>query len=218
MKRLHHYEAEPQRAWNIFKQALPYAYNNQVNCSTLTDPFSSLLLRHPPGPTTFLRSSALPTDANNETAPAVLPSKLLHCIDAMGQKTNRKLAGAQHRYQENHDLRICVTDTFRPAQWVYIDCTPLAVTAAYLPLTYGYSKLLSGKLGPYRIISSTTETVTIHEEGLLNTISPYRPCLVLQSETGSSSNGAGARHQSECPVGLPGPHSTTAWPIDTSDP
>lgn len=51
--RLRHCVAEEQSDWEEYIHPLTYAYNQQVNRSTGTTPFSFAVSRHPPEPPTF---------------------------------------------------------------------------------------------------------------------------------------------------------------------
>lgn len=57
--RLRYYVATHQRDCDLFVQPLTYVYDTQVYRSTNTTPFSLVLTRHPPGPTTFDNPSVL---------------------------------------------------------------------------------------------------------------------------------------------------------------
>lgn len=200
-------------------QALSYAYNTQANCLTGTTQSSLVLSRHPPSPTTFDRPPALPTDTSNATVLVVLQSKLLHLIDLMRQKTDKMLTAVQRRYKDYHDRSVWATCLFKPGYLVYIDRQPLPVTVADGLVTDLCSILLLPKLGPRCILSSTTESVTINEEGTPSTISSDRASLAPQSEIDESATGAGASasHQSEYREGLPGDFSATDLPTGTRD-
>lgn len=92
--------AEHQRDCDILVQQLTYACNTQINRPTGTTPFSLVLRRHPPGPITFDPPSALATDANNETVPAVCRSELLQSLALVRHKMQKKLTAAQRRYAD----------------------------------------------------------------------------------------------------------------------
>lgn len=94
---------------------------------------------------------------------------------------------------------------------------PLAVTAADRLASDSNSKSLSRKPGPYYILSSTTEPVTIDEDDMPNTLSLDQALLAVQSEIHASATGASASHYSEYPEGLLGEYSAADWPISPID-
>lgn len=117
----------------------------------------------------------------------------------MQQKTENMLATLQCRYEDRHSRQVRVTATFTPGHWGYVDCTPLAVQANGGIANASTSKLLWRKLGQYRILSPTTETVTIDQDGTPNTVFSERASLAQLSEMYSSATEANGSHQSEYP-------------------
>lgn len=125
--KLCHYILEDQRDWDILVQPLLYPYNIRVNPLTWTALLTTMLSKNPPRSCTFDGPSALLTDISHDTVPSVLPSKLLHCIAVMQQKTDKKLCATQGRYKDHHHSCVCDTPSFRPRQWVYANLPLLAV-------------------------------------------------------------------------------------------
>lgn len=72
-------------------------------------------------------------------------------------------------------------------------------------------------LGPYCILSFMTDTVTIDEKGIPNTIPSDRAWLAWQSEIDASTTIANASHQWEYPEVLPAEVCTAYSPEDASD-
>lgn len=112
----------------------------------------------------------------------------------MRQKTDKKPAAAKPRYKDHFDPPVRVKTLFGPVKHLSVVCLPLAITAAHRILDYSYPKLFQQKLGPHQIPSSSTETVTIDEEGIPSTISTDQASLVPQSKIDVSAAGAIASH------------------------
>lgn len=166
---LYLYVAGHQGSWDTLEHLLTCSKINQLNCSTGTTLFGLVLSKHRPVPTTVDPLSSLQADGNNATASAVLQQKPLPCIAVMRQKTDKRLTAGQRRYMDYHGRHERATATSRPGQWVYVKSPPLAVTATDRLATVLYSKLLLRKLSRYWILSSTTESGTIDEEGIPDT-------------------------------------------------
>lgn len=83
--------------------------------------------------------------------------------------------------------------------------------------TNSYFILLLRKLSPYHILSGTTKSVTIDEEGIPNIIWSYYASLSLLSETNASAMGACVSHQFKYQKGLLGQKYVTYLQICTSD-
>lgn len=93
----------------------------------LGDTFEISIVATYPGPTTFNRPSALSTGANDAIARSVYFSKLLHRIDVMCKKTDKRLTDVQGRYKDHHDPHVCTIKSFITGQWVDVDRPELAV-------------------------------------------------------------------------------------------
>lgn len=74
--RLRHYFAIRKGDWDHFMQFLTYAYNMQVDRSTITTSSSLILTRHPQGIATFDNPSPLASDAYYATGPQALQMQL----------------------------------------------------------------------------------------------------------------------------------------------
>lgn len=81
--RLHRYEPQYQRDWDIFVQLINLAFDTLVSCQTWTALFSLELPGQLPGPITFDRPKDLLAYRNNVTAPAVLfiETPPLYCLN-----------------------------------------------------------------------------------------------------------------------------------------
>lgn len=117
----------------------------------------------------------------------------------------------------HHDCRIRAASRFTGRQWVHADHPPNAVAAADQMPTDSYSKLHSNQLGPYCLISSAAEIVTIDKEGIPNTISSDQALRALQQEIDAYATGPYASQQLEYGEGLLAEYSTTEMPIDSSN-
>lgn len=104
---------------------------------------------------------------------------------------------------------VCTTNTFGISQRFNVNLPLSAVIAADRPAGGLYSKQLPQKLGPYSILSATTETMIIDEEGIPNTISFDLESIPQQSVIDPSRTRAKASNQSEFREELPGKLSET---------
>lgn len=90
----------------------------------------------------------------------------------------------QRRYKVDHDKNIrSDPKPFYARQYVYIGCPPLKTSAAERLATGSYCKLVSQKLGPFRIVENWPSTATIDEDGILKTVSIDRKTLAPTSTT-----------------------------------
>ena len=186
VQRLRHYVEEHQANWDIFVQPLTYAYNMQVHRSTGTTPYDLVLTRHPQPITVRDEESrtAIPQSEPDDPTPAQMKRIILRRLRVALQSARIRMTEAQKRYKQNFDKSVRFTPQFKAGDYVYIDRPPRQPDAA--PEEEVTKKLLPRGLGPYKIQSVSENTVTVDEDGLLNTVSIDRVTLAPRSRTGNA--------------------------------
>lgn len=86
-------------------KAVKYAYHTQVHCNTGATTSSLVLPRQPPGPTTFVPLTVLPTEAKAETLPKDLLLRLLFRIAEMRNKAEKRLKAVLKQYKPHHEAK-----------------------------------------------------------------------------------------------------------------
>ena len=177
LDRLRHYVADHQADWDEFVQPLVYAYNMQVHRSTNTTPFDLVLSRHPPNILVKDYPSANPTTIPDDQLTTVqVKRNILRRLRKSLQQANRRLTQAQKRYKDDFDKKVKFALDVQPGQWVFVDRPPRTL----LPEEKQNDvtrKLLPRSTGPYEVTKTTGDTVTIKQDGLLNTVSIDRVAL-----------------------------------------
>lgn len=96
------------RTANLFGHVFTYAYNTQISCYIGTNSLSLVLLRHPPGLTTFQGPLALPTDHKQVSVVHTLNARLVQRIAVMQETFDRKITVG------NVDTKTITTAAFAP--------------------------------------------------------------------------------------------------------
>ena len=96
LQALRHYVADHPKDWDLFTDALTYAYNTQVHNSTGCTPFE-LVLSKPPS---SLALEALPTLKGEPTS--VYHERWTRRLEALMSTAKRELRKAQKRYRRNN--------------------------------------------------------------------------------------------------------------------
>lgn len=134
-------------------------------------------------------------DARNGTSPPLLPLNVLHGICRSPTEDEQ---GANHRsiqiYTDHYDCRVRTAVTFKPGKLVYVHLSPLSLTAAERMATDLNQRLLPRQLSLSCILSCSTETAKIDEDGIPRTISCEGAMLALQSEIDGSAKRANVLH------------------------
>ena len=173
--RLRHYVSEHQDNWDMFVQPLTYAYNNQVHASTGTTPFNLALSRSPPSPIFNDESTIAPLDDTVTPSSRTMRAHLLKRLSTMFDKADSISARARARYKRYADRSIKLEAVFNPGDFVLLQRPPSeAKTAEEKEENVAQSKLHYKMTGPYKVISATTETVTIMQDGDVVTVSNDR--------------------------------------------
>lgn len=165
--------------------------------------FRLVLSRWPTGPTTFDIPTALPTDSPATTSPHILRARQLHRVDTMHQDDDKRMKTAQQRNKGDHDkedlqgaadVQHSTVRLHRSPKNTNLCCSRLA--------TDFHSKVMSPKVGPFRVIEVSPRTVTIDEDGILNTVSSNHVTLAptrttVQEKRNNANNG----NKAELPTG-----------------
>ena len=177
VERLRHYVSEHQKQWDVYVPTLTYAYNLQTHRATNTTPFSTALSRHPPIPPVESIPSAFPTDAEDSVSAGELKKRILGRFAKALKLADGTLDKTQRRYKKYFDRRVHLAPSFQPGSWVFLNRPPArALTPAERTSNEiaGRNKLLTKAYGPFQVVASSPETVTINEYGLRNTVSNDR--------------------------------------------
>ena len=182
--RLAHYVEEHQRDWDEFVQPCTYAYNMQVHRTTGTTPFDLVLTRHPPN--IIVRDipaagSYSVTESN--LSDAARKKVILRRIAQSLQEAKTKMSAAQRRYKEDFDNQVRHLVKVKDGDMVYVDRPPRHLDQDSDEDVKITKKLLPKTTGPYKVIRSTPDTVTISQDGLENTISIDRVTVAPSRST-----------------------------------
>ena len=150
LQALRHYVADHPKDWDLFTDALTYAYNTQVHNSTGCTPFE-LVLSKPPS---SLALEALPTLKGEPTS--VYHERWTRRLEALMSTAKRELRKAQKRYQRNFNRRqrLPVRDP-KPNGYVFLR------KDYHEPKVGTKHKLAPVATGPYKVISVSDKTLVI---------------------------------------------------------
>lgn len=182
VSQLRHNVASRQQDCVSFVQLLTYVYEAQVQCSTITTPFSLVLSRQTPGPTTVDNLFALPTNAYHETRPQGLRTHLLNQTPTLQSHVFNRLWTAQDQHERDYGAKICHVRAFPQEQMVSLDRPPLTVVSsknAKQLARSSYNRLMTRTLGPFRIVIVTSHKLIIDENGIHKTVSIDRASTAL---------------------------------------
>ena len=145
------YVADHPRDWDLYTDALTYAYNCQPHTSTSIAPFD-LVLSKPPGP---LALKPMPT---NEEPQGDFKKKWKHWLQDTMSKTKEQLQKAQARYKKNYDKRLRKqSEVIREDDYVYLR------VERKNPKDHRH-KLAPVVEGPFRVTKATGNTATIERK------------------------------------------------------
>lgn len=105
-------------------QPVAYAYNVQVHKSTNTTPFSLVLLRHAPGPTTPSQPSVLSSVSYVDPGLRWLKLSHQHKIAALQAKASLQLEEQGSQYKRHYNAKVRVKAESLPNQKVFVDKLP----------------------------------------------------------------------------------------------
>ena len=149
---LRHYIADHPQEWDLYTDALVYAYNTQVHSSTKCAPFELVLSRRPP---------AISLRAEPDIGPDV-PAVQYYLrwkswLQRILPTATAELAKAQDRYKRNYDRRI------RPQKTDYAVNDYVFVRKDHTNVKESRHKLAATVTGPYRITDVDDHTVVIED-------------------------------------------------------
>ena len=152
---LRHYVAEHPKDWDLFSDALTYAYNTQAHESTSVAPFE-LVLSRPPAPLAFEATPSM--DAVSDEAQ--YHKKWTTYAKALTSTARREMEKRQLRYKRGFDDRVMP----------YKEDVTVG-TYVFLRKDHTNPRRESNKLapiatGPYKVTAREANTVTIERENL----------------------------------------------------
>lgn len=172
VERLLHYVAEHQGCWYLYVPPLIYAYNTHVHLSTNFSPFRFVLSRQPLGPATTVYPTDFPTDVTTYMPDDKMRLQLMSRLETMKAKTGTTLTKSKRRYKKYFYRAVRYVPNITLCMQVFIDKPPpSAKTQPELLSNQPRSKLQHKTTGPFKVLASTSDTVTIREEGIPNTVS-----------------------------------------------
>ena len=142
------YVADHPRDWDLYTDALTYAYNCQPHTSTSVAPFE-LVLSKPPGP---LALKPMPT---TEEPRGDFKQKWKHWLQDTMLKTKERLTKAQARYKKNFDARLR-----KQRENITVDDYVYLRVERKDPTEHRH-KLAAIAEGPYRVTKADDATVVI---------------------------------------------------------
>ena len=190
---------EHPKTWPTFVGAITYAYNTQVHSSTRVPPFD-LVVTQPPPPMVIERTPELAQGVSARTEARRFKAH----IKSLVAEARSQLAASQARYKAHFDARI---NPLMPAQvgdWVFVErAGPQADASTGERRRH---KLQWRALGPYQVLRSDMNTVTLDKDGLVEVVSRDRVSLAdagrgHAGDTGdtSLSEGGVARQEDSSP-------------------
>ena len=165
---LRRFASEDQKHWDVFSNAVTFAYNTQVHSSTGCSPFE-LVLSRPPGP---LAMQAIASSTVAGEQPQQVRQRFIERISRLVAKARESLSASQARYKRNFDSRVNPAAPLVPGQAVYLRRERKAEDKL-LPS----HKLKPKVYGPFEVIRTNSHTVTIDRDGLLDKVSKDRVVL-----------------------------------------
>jgi len=168
------FAAEHPRTWSEFVGAVTYAYNTQVHSATKVPPFD-LVITAPPPPMILQRTERLNASGDHRTE----RMRFRRYIRSLVADAKEALAESQAAYKKAFDNRLKPLKPTTAGDWVFIENAGPAEDA-----TTGERrrhKLQWKAVGPYKVIRSTGNTVTVDRDGIIEVINrdrtsrAYRP-------------------------------------------
>ena len=165
---LRHFASEDQKHWDVFSNAVTFAYNTQVHSSTGWSPFE-LDLSRPKGP---LAMQAIASSSVAGEQPQQVRQRFIEHISHLLAKTRETLSASQARYKRNFDSGVNPAAPLVPGQAVYLRRERKAEDKL-LPS----HKLKPKVYRPFEVIPTNSHTLTIYRDGLLDKVSKDRVVL-----------------------------------------
>ena len=164
------YVADHPRDWDLYTDALTFAYNCQPHSSTDVAPFD-LVLSKPPGP---LALKPMPREDKHPD----FKRKWKHWLQETMHRTKKRLAQAQARYKRDYDRRLRRQDeTIQAGDHVYLRVERKNAKDHR-------HKLAPVAEGPYRVSKSEGNTVVIElDDRSVERVSRSRVVLAPKPQT-----------------------------------
>ena len=153
---LRHYVSEHPKDWDLFSDALTYAYNTQALESTSVAPFE-LVLSRPPAPLAFEATPSIDSVSDE----AQYHKKWTTYAKALTSTARKEIQKRQLRYKREFDDRVMpYKEDVTVGTYVFLrkDYTN--------PRRESKHKLASIATGPYKVTAREANTVTIEREKL----------------------------------------------------
>ena len=151
---LRHYTAEHPKDWDLFTDALTYAYNTQVHSTTQVAPFELVVSRKPPP----LAIESQPT-IQEVGDHATYKEKWKSWLSTLMSTAETAMKKVQNRYKANYDRRLRANaEIVKAGDRVFVrkDYTN--------PRTETKHKLAPVATGPYLVVNADNSTVVIQHE------------------------------------------------------
>ena len=162
------FASEDQKHWELFSNAVTFAYNTQAQSSTGCSPFELVSFR-PPGPLA-MQATASSTVAGEQ--PQQVRPRFIERISHLAATARESLSVSQAQYKRNFDARVSPAAQLVPGQAVYLRRERKA-EGKLLPS----HKLKPKVYGPFEVIRTNSHTVKIDRDGLLYKVSKDRVVL-----------------------------------------
>ena len=147
---LRHYVAEHPRDWDLFSDALTYAYNTQAHASTMLAPFELVLSRPPPA----ISIESRPTmDAADDAY--TYRERWKYWLTQLMSTASAELEKRQARYKRNFEARLR-----RPVQQIS-EGSFVFVRRDHTPKTESRHKLAPVANGPLEVVGADEHTVVV---------------------------------------------------------
>ena len=160
---LRHYTEEHPKDWDLFTDALTYAYNTQVHRTTSFAPFELVLSRTP----CALALQAQPTIEQCGSSSQYY-TKWMSWLESLMSTAKNSMNREQDRYRRNFDQRLRRhKQDIRPGSFVF-------VRKEYSNKSERKHKLAPIADGPFRVISANAHTVLIEDGSRRERISKDR--------------------------------------------
>lgn len=120
-------------------------------------------------------TSAFPTNATTRMSPRNLKLQIMSRLQIMMSKTTKELTRAKKPYSKYFDRTAKPQPQFKVGEEVYVNKRPMsAATLADRIAATPRSKQLPYTGGPFKVLATIAETLTIDEGGVSNSISTDR--------------------------------------------
>ena len=147
---LRHYVAEHPWDWDLFSDALTYAYNTQAHASTMLAPFEFVLSRPPP----TLSIESRPTmDAADDAY--TYRERWKYWLTQLMSTASAELETRQARYKRNFDARLRL-----PVQQIN-EGSFVFLRRDHTPRTESRHKLAPVADGPFKVFGADEHTVVV---------------------------------------------------------